>query len=431
MSRIKNSQDIIESMVVEKDSDENTERDFLLRNNANNVFSVQLINKNITERAHAQYLFEKIISKKAKQMYDDGVIYIHDKSLQNYCVSLDMKQIALEGIPTIAKNINASAPTKNFFTFMRHISNAVTLMSNQISGAVMLANFSTIVGSYVKYHTENKISREITEIELYREIKHLVWELNIPLRNGAETPFTNITMEFNKASDVIADDYIIIGGEALLDKYSELESNYIDMVNSVIIDVMSDPPGHGKIYTFPLITVQVDDEFDKTNETYKKLIKQSDKFGGFYIENFKTDSFLNSDFKDVNPLIKPKDPTVSRSLCCVAADTKLTIYENNLPLYMSISELLDKYDDDSIKNIEIDSLNPITFKIERTKISGMLKKRNDSQIFHIKLLQQKEIFVTHDHPLLIKNNVTDEIFETTAGDLFSMSNIDIFSLPVV
>lgn len=316
MSRIKNSQDIINSMVNEVDSEENVERDFLLRNNANNVYGIQLVNKNISDRAHAEYLFKNIIPDKAKTLYEDGVIYIHDKSLQAYCISLDMKQVALEGIPTIAKNINESKPTKNFFTFMRHISNAVTLLSNQVSGAIMLANFSTIVGSYIKHHVEAGEAREITNAELYREMKHLIWELNIPLRNGAETPFTNITMEFGKCSPVIENDYIIIGGEALTEKYSDLDSKYIDMVNDAFIDVMSNPPGPGKIYTFPLCTVQYDDNFDQTNRTYRKLIENAKKTGGFYIENFQTRPFTESDFKDVNPLIKPKDATACRSMCC-------------------------------------------------------------------------------------------------------------------
>ena len=342
MSKVRNSQDIIKTMVIDEDDDTNEERDFLIRDNANNIFGVALISKQIHNYEHAKYLFDNIIPDKATELYKDGTIYLHDKSLMNYCVSLDMKQIALEGIPSNAKNMNKSAPTKSFFKFIRHISNAVTFLSNQVSGAIMLANFSTIVGSYVKYNEENGVHREITKEELYREIGSLIWELNVPLRNGSESPFTNITMEFDKCSPVIKDDNIIIGGEAFCQlvevgtgtpateealkfgiesdtmeiKYKHLESKYINMVNEAVIYFMGKGPGKGKIFTFPLITVQVGDCFDKNNETYKYLIEESAKFGGFYAENFRTRPFIDSDFKDVNPLIKPKDPNVSKSMCC-------------------------------------------------------------------------------------------------------------------
>lgn len=322
MQKVKNSQDIIKVMVLDKDSDENEDRDFLIRENANNIYSIALVSKQIHQHEHAKYLFENIISKNATKLHKDGTIYLHDKGLMPYCVSLDVKQIAGEGIPTIAKNMNGSKPTKSFFKFIRHISNAVTFLSNQVSGAIMLANFSTIVGSYIKYHEENGVKQDITTEELYREIGSLIWELNVPLRNGSESPFTNITMEFDECSPVIKDDAINIGGEYVLDEagetilYSDLDSKYINMVNEAVIYFMGKGPGDGKIFTFPLITVQMGDKFDKNNKTYKYLIDESTKFGGFYVENFRTKSFLDSDYKDVNPLIKPKDPTLTKSMCC-------------------------------------------------------------------------------------------------------------------
>ena len=438
MSRIKSSQDIIKSMVVENDSDENIERDFLMRNNANNIASIKLIDKNITEFEHAKYLFENIIPEKAKDLYDEGVIYIHDKTLMNYCVSLDCKQVALEGVPTIAKNMLASKPTKSFFKFMRHLSNVCVYITNQCSGALMFANFSTIVASYLKYNEEHGIKHEITEQELDREIGSLIWELNSPLRNGAETSFSNITMEFEKCSPVIANDFIIIGGEAKEEKYSELESKYIDMVNHAVIKFMGKGPGVGKIFTFPLITVQVGDDFNKNNETYKFLIEESKKFGGFYAENFRTHPYYNSDFKDVNPMIKPKDPTVSRSLCCVKDDTKMVVFDkNNVEYYMTIKELYDKYGKDDYTlscDFFIDSLNPKTFEVERVALSGIMKKRNDSRLFTIRTSSMKTICVTGDHMLIVKDIVEDKVLEISCDslmNLLSTSNSNRYMIPIM
>ena len=97
--------------------------------------------------------------------------------------------------------------------------------------------------------------------------------------------------------------------------YSEIPARYYNRINKAFIDAMA--RGAGQIpFTFPLITVQVDDEFNYDNPQLLYLMEKMYNWGGVYFENFRTDAFQPSYYTEVNPNIKAKDPAVSRSLCC-------------------------------------------------------------------------------------------------------------------
>ena len=139
----------------------------------------------------------------------------------------------------------------------------------------------------------------------------------MPLRSGAQSSFSNITLEFGKPSEEIKDDYIVIGGEARNMQYKDIPSAYIDRINQAIIDVMSKGTGSDGIpFTLPLLTVQIDDYFNYHNPLFLELLDKMYHWGGVYFENFKTKPFEDPYYKALNPLIKAKDPEVSRSLCC-------------------------------------------------------------------------------------------------------------------
>jgi len=44
-------------------------------------------------------------------------------------------------------------------------------------------------------------------------MQSLIWELNMPLRSGSESSFSNCTLEFGKPSEEIKDEYVVVGGE--------------------------------------------------------------------------------------------------------------------------------------------------------------------------------------------------------------------------
>lgn len=308
----KNTTDIIRKFT----SNESTKQtDYLKHENSNYVYSLPLLRHNLTNHAEEEFLFDHILPKRIKELYDDGTIYVHDKQLAPYCVSISCMDIATKGIPSLAKNMISSRPTKRLSTLLRHFSNVVTLVSQQVSGAVMLAQLSTIAASYL--YDEETRGIQYTHEDLVELFQSLIWELNMPLRSGSQSSFSNITLEFGKPSEEIKEEYVVIGGEGRNITYNEIPSEYFDRINQAIIDVMKMGTGEGGIpFTFPLLTVQIDDDFNYENPLFIELLDKMYHWGGVYFENFKTKAFDDEYYKVLNPYIQAKDPEVSRSLCC-------------------------------------------------------------------------------------------------------------------
>lgn len=295
-------------------NDDDKRSDYLKRENSNFVYSLPLLRKNISNKAEEEYLMEHIFPKKLVELYEDGVVYIHDKQLSSYCQSVSCKDIAAKGIPSIAKNMLESDASSSLPTLVRHFSNMVTLMSQQVSGAIMLSQMTTIMASYL--FEEERQGMVYNEKYLTKLMYQLIYELNLPLRSGSESAFSNCTLEFGKPSEEIRDDYVIIGGEGMEYKYSDIPSSYFDRVNVAFINAMARGTKNGIPLTFPLITVQIDDEFHFDNPVFLLLLEKMYNWGGVYFENFRTKAFSDPYYKELNPFIKEKDPAVSRSLCC-------------------------------------------------------------------------------------------------------------------
>ena len=311
MTMFKNTNDLINKFIT---NDDDIKSDYLKRENSNFVYSLPLLRKNICNMSEEEYLMTKIFPKKLVGLYKDGVIYIHDKQLSSYCQSVSCKDIATLGIPSRAKNMLESEPCSSLEVLLRHFSNVVVLMSQQVSGAVMLSQMTTISASYLYNEEMNGI--KYSDKQLRRMFKSLIYELNLPLRSGSESAFSNLTMEFGKPSEEIKDELVVISGDVSDFTYSEIPSQYFDRINKAIIDVMAEGTRTGIPFTFPLITVQIDDNFNYKNELFLYLLDKMYSWGGVYFENFKTKPFEDEYYRKLNPNIKSKDPEVSRSLCC-------------------------------------------------------------------------------------------------------------------
>ncbi len=311
MGMFKTTNELIDKFIG---NDDDKRADYLKRENSNFVYSLPLMRKNLSNRAEEEYLMTNILPKKLVDLYEDGVVYIHDKQLSSYCQSISCRDVAMRGIPSLAKNMLESDAASSLFTLIRHFSNIVTLMSQQVSGAVMLAQMTTILASYL--YDEELRGVDYSDKLLVRLMYQLIYELNLPLRAGSESAFSNCTLEFGKPSEDIKDEYVVIGGEAREYKYSEIPATYFDRVNVAFISAMAKGTNTGIPLTFPLITVQIDDNFNYRNPVFLLLLEKMYAWGGVYFENFRTEAFNDPYYKNLNPLIKAKDPAVSRSLCC-------------------------------------------------------------------------------------------------------------------
>lgn len=316
------SQEIIKTFTHGADDNK---KDFLLRENSNFVYSLPLLRHNIDNFEEEKYLMEEVFTKELRDLYEEKVIYVHDKKLAPYCNSISCLTVATVGVPTISKNMLSSKPTKKIGTLFRQLSNLVTLVSQQSSGAIMLSQMTTVLAGYL-YYADKELGKKIAEEDLVDLWYNFIWEVNLPLRSGSQSAFSNITMEFGKPSDEVKGELIIVGGEVMMEEYGQIPSKYFDKINNTFITAMA--KGTGTIpFTFPLITVPVTDDFDFSNKTFLYLLDQMYKWNGCYFENFRSKPFEESKYSKLNPMIKPRDPEVSRSLCCFTEDERV-IYKD-------------------------------------------------------------------------------------------------------
>ena len=123
--------------------------------------------------------------------------------------------------------------------------------------------------------------------------------MNGPTRVGSQTPFTNLTMDLN-CPNHMKNEPVIIGGEMQDKAYGEFQLE-MNMLNHAFAEVMMEGDADGRVFTFPIPTYNITEDFDWDNSDYDLIWKMAAKYG---IPNFS--NFIGSD-------LNPED---ARSMCC-------------------------------------------------------------------------------------------------------------------
>ena len=113
------------------------------------------------------------------------------------------------------------------------------------------------------------------------------------------TPFTNITLDL-QCPVTLKGKPVIIGGVAQKETY-DMFQNEMNMINRAFCEVMEKGDAVQKMFTFPIPTYNITNEFDWDNPEYEPIWRMTAKYGIPYFANF-----CGSDMK----------PTDVRSLCC-------------------------------------------------------------------------------------------------------------------
>lgn len=124
-------------------------------------------------------------------------------------------------------------------------------------------------------------------------------EGHVFLSGQTQTPFTNLTFDIHCPDD-LRNQHPLIGGKEVDFAYGDLQKE-MDMINRAYIEVMIEGDAQGRIFTFPIPTYNITDDFDWDSENSKLMFEMTAKYGTPYFQNF-----MNSDL----------DPHMIRSMCC-------------------------------------------------------------------------------------------------------------------
>lgn len=266
--------------------------DWQVKENSNMAYSLQGLNHYISSAVSKNYWLNKIYSKNIRQVHERGDLHIHDLDLLGpYCVGWDLLDLLKEGFKGVPGKI-ASKPAKHFRTALGQIVNFFYTLQGEAAGAQAFSNFDTLLAPFIR-------ADQLDYKSVKQALQEFVFNVNVSTRVGFQTPFTNVTLDL-VAPKHLAKTPVIIGGQWQETTYGEYQSE-MDIFNRAFLEVLTEGDADGRVFTFPIPTYNITEDFDWDNPTIANLWETSAKYGIPYFSNF-----INSD-------MKPED---ARSMCC-------------------------------------------------------------------------------------------------------------------
>ena len=268
---------------------------WLVKENANMGYSLQGLNTHIFSQVVREYWLHRIYLKrnpKIAKAHINGDFHLHNlQILGPYCVGWDLQDLLLTGFTGVKGKIT-SKPAKHFRVALLQVVNFLYTLQGEAAGAQAFSNFDTLLAPFIRY---DKLSYK----DVKQTLQEFMFNMNVPTRVGFQTPFTNITLDL-KVLSFMKNEPVIIGGKVMNEVYGDFQEE-MNIFNKALAEVMLEGDGIGRVFTFPIPTINVTKDFDWENEVVKKVFEISAKYGIPYFANF------------VNSNMKPEDV---RSMCC-------------------------------------------------------------------------------------------------------------------
>ncbi len=269
-----------------------TQEDWRVNENANMGYSLQGLNNHIASNVTSNYWLNKIYPTYIAEAHREGDFHLHDLGMLSvYCCGWDLKDLLLKGFAGAYGKIE-SAPAKHFRTALGQVVNFFYTLQGEAAGAQAFANFDTLLAPFIRY---DRLSYK----EVRQAIQEFVFNMNVPTRVGFQTPFTNITLDLSPPRGM-ANEAVIVGGQPTAQCYGEFQEE-MDLFNRAFCEVMMEGDASGRIFSFPIPTVNITRELDWDSPRFQPVWEMTAKYGIPYFSNF-----INSDM----------DPEDARSMCC-------------------------------------------------------------------------------------------------------------------
>jgi len=268
------------------------QRDWRVRANANQGYSLGGLILNVSGKVVANYWLDQVYSPEMGQAHRSGDVHIHDLDmLAGYCAGWSLRTFLGLGFNGVSGKVE-SGPPKHLSSAVGQMVNFLGSLQNEWAGAQAFSSFDTYLAPYVR--------KDRLDYPRVRQcIQEFIYNLNVPSRWGTQTPFTNLTFDWVCPED-LRDDIPIIAGEEMPFRYGDLQYE-MDLINRAYIDVMSAGDAKGRVFTFPIPTYNITEDFPWESENAERLFAMTARYGLPYFQNF-----INSELK----------PNMVRSMCC-------------------------------------------------------------------------------------------------------------------
>jgi len=266
--------------------------DWRVNANANQGYSLGGMILNAAGKLTANYWLDHIYQPLIGQAHRHADFHIHDLDmLSGYCAGWSLRQLLHEGFNGVSNKIE-SGPPKHYRTALGQMVNFLGTLQNEWAGAQAFSSVDTYLAAYVRHDN-------LTDEEVEQGMQEFVFNLNVPSRWGTQTPFTNLTFDWVCPED-LRNTPATVGGKDAGFCYGEL-GREMTMINRAFLRVMARGDALERVFTFPIPTYNITEDFPWESETAQLLFDVTAKYGLPYFQNF-----LNSELR----------PNMVRSMCC-------------------------------------------------------------------------------------------------------------------
>lgn len=266
--------------------------DWRVKENSNMTYSLQGLNNHVSSLVTSNFWLNKIYSREVGEAHLNGDLHIHDLAiLAAYCCGWDLQDFLVRGFGGVSGKV-CSKPPKHLRTALGQLTNLIYTLQGETAGAQAVSNFDTLLAPFIRYD-------RLTYGEVKQALQEFMFNMNVPTRVGFQTPFSNITLDLT-VPEMMAQEHVIIGGVPQKETYGEFQSE-MNIFNQALGEVMLEGDAQGRVFSFPIPTINITKDFDWDNPYFDNLWEATRKYGIPYFSNF-----INSD-------MKPED---ARSMCC-------------------------------------------------------------------------------------------------------------------
>lgn len=314
--------------------------DWRVNANANSGYSLWWMILNISWKVTANYWLSHIYPAEVWNLHRNGDFHIHDLDMFCwYCAGWSLRALLEEWFNGSDNRID-SGPAKNLQAAVNQMINFLWTLQNEWAWAQAFSSFDTYLAPFVHKYQE-EIVKELDETNasfktkeerekfiydktykyVYQQMQNFVFWLNVPSRWWTQTPFTNLTLDWTCPED-LKDKALFLWG---IDnwyykkKYSEL-SDEMRIINRALIDVYVKWDRKGRVFTFPIPTYNITEDFPWDDPDIDALFEMTAKYGLPYFQNFVWSQFKREKKEDwTYETVKNPDaytPWSVRSMCC-------------------------------------------------------------------------------------------------------------------
>lgn len=266
--------------------------DWQINENANTQKSINGLNNYIRETFTKSYWLHEIYPDKIRESHMSGEMHIHDLGFFGpYCAGWDLRQLLTMGFGGVPGKVE-SKPARHLRSFLGQIVNSTFTTQGESAGAQAWSSFDTYCAPFIRYDG-------LDYAGVRQALQEFIFNLNVPTRVGFQCPFSNLTFDIVPPA-TLKNQHIILGGQPMAETYGDFQKE-MDMLNLAFCDVMMEGDSKGRVFTFPIPTINVTKSFQWDSPVVERFMEITCKYGIPYFSNY-----VNSD-------LSPED---ALSMCC-------------------------------------------------------------------------------------------------------------------